>query len=696
MVRSSPIPLFLCLVGSALAAIPVVAQPASCNAVVGVWPLGPSYAVALDGTTALLGRGRELTLVNVATPNVSPLPIVGRVTLPGQVRKIALSGTVPGLAAVAMDAEGVALVDYSTPSAPVMTHHFAVGGPAYGLAFGPTDGGLFLPPVERLFVARGLGGIQIVEYDNPGGPVLRGSFVHGSPHQSNSVDVVVERFDLGFPNYAYRAFVADQNTGVTALDVASADSPFLAGGPYVLSGPAGARTLLLHRDPALPAAQADRLFVGAGTSGLRAFNILSGTISSQYTLTLPNAPFDVEDLSRDGMRLFLAASYGGMRVVDITDLGSMSQLATSGSTLGRAHGVAASPTGYAYLAGEQGGLLVYQIQTGPPMTTTWRNTLLTTGTAYDAAGTDRFAYVADFSYGLDIVDLLAPGGPTLVSPPASFFFQGTSVALAGPLAIVGDFSGFVRVLDVSDPAAPIELGAVFVTAASISSIAVAGTRAYVSTSYGQLFAVVDFSASATPVVQDTVALGFTSEGVALAGSYAYVASSNTPQLAVIDISDPGNLVLANTVSTGFNAASDVAVGGGVGLLARGSELVTLDLSTPTAPGELGGAVVATGASTASVASTAGYAHLVGIAVDAASGGAIGRAFAVDVQTPATPVTVGSIRVPGPRAIAPAGDRLMIASGDLGVTVITDCTILLRDGFEDGVALPGRWSAYVGP
>jgi hypothetical protein len=29
-------------------------------------------------------------------------------------------------------------------------------------------------------------------------------------------------------------------------------------------------------------------------------------------------------------------------------------------------------------------------------------------------------------------------------------------------------------------------------------------------------------------------------------------------------------------------------------------------------------------------------------------------------------------------------------------VIANCTILLRDGFEDGVALPGRWSAYVSP
>ena len=695
MRRSPSIPLYLYLAAAALAALPAGARAESCNAVQQVWPLGPSYAVALDGTTALVGRGRELTLVDVATPNVSPLPIVGRVTLPGQVRQIALSPTVPGLAAVAMEAEGVALVDYSTPAAPVVTRHFAVGGPAYGLAFGPTSAGLFVPPVERLFVARGLAGVQIVEYDNPGGAVLRGSFVHGTPYQSKSIDIVVDRFDLGFANYAYRAFVADQGTGVTALDVASADFPFLAGGPYVLSGPAGARTLLLHRDPTLPTAQADRLFVGAGTSGLRAFIILSGAINSQYTLTLPNAPFDVEDLSRDGMRLFLAASYGGLRVVDIADLGSMAQLATSGSTAGRVHGVAASPTGYAFLAGEQAGMLAYQIQTGPPVSMIWRNTLLTAGSTYDATGNDRYAYATDFSYGLNVIDLLAPGGPARVSPPTAFFFQGTAVALAGPLAIVGDYSGHVRVLDVADPTAPTELGVVNVSNAGIGGIAVAGTRAYVTATHGQLFAAVDFSDPSTPVVQDTVPLGFWGDGVALSGSHAYVSLPGTPQMVVIDISDPGNLVLANTVSTGFTAASDVAVGGGVGLLSRGSEAVTLDLSSPTVPTELGAAIVTAGASTVSVASSPGWAHLVGTAFDAASGTGVGKAFAVDVRTPASPIAVGSIRVPGPRKIDRAGDRLITANGDLGISVLTNCAILLRDGFEDGVALPGRWSALQG-
>lgn len=183
-----------------------------------VWPLGPSYAVALDGTVALFGRGRELTLADVSDPLVTP-PIVGKVTLPGQVVAIALSPTVAGLAAVSMGIEEVALVDDSSPSRPVMTRHVAVGGRAAGLAFGPTDGGFLQPPIERLFVTRRNRGVQIVEYDHPSGPMLRGSSVHGTPYRSNSTEVVVDRFNLGGGAYADRAFVADQTTGLSVLDV---------------------------------------------------------------------------------------------------------------------------------------------------------------------------------------------------------------------------------------------------------------------------------------------------------------------------------------------------------------------------------------------------------------------------------------------------------------------------------------------
>ena len=57
--------------------------------------------------------------------------------------------------------------------------------------------------------------------------------------------------------------------------------------------------------------------------------------------------------------------------------------------------------------------------------------------------------------------------------------------------------------------------------------------------------------------------------------------------------------------------------------------------------------------------------------------------------------VHGLPVPGSYTIAPAGDRLITANLDLGVALLTNCTILLRDGFEDGVALPGRWSARSG-
>lgn len=697
MCRSFSTLLVLCLAAVLSAAIPASAQPTSCNAEVKVWPLGPSYAVALDGTRALLGRGRELTVVSIAAPNTQPLPILGRVTLPGQVRAIALSPTVPGLAAVAMDTEGVALVDVSTPSAPVMTRHFAVGGRAYGLAFGPTDGGFLLPPIEMLFVARLNLGIQIVEYDNPSGAVLRGSFTHTSPSQSNSADVVVDRFELGAGFYGYRAFVADQNAGVTVLNVANPDFPTLIGGPIALSGSAAARSLLLHRDGTLPIGQTDRLFVAAGSAGLRAFSIVGAQLATQYALTLPNAPYDVEDLARDGLRLVAAASYGGARVIDISDLANLTQLATTGSTAGRVHGAAAGPANL-FLAAEQAGLLSYQIVAGPPMSLTVRASVLTAGTAYDAAANDRYAFVTDFSFGLNVVDLLAPGGPTQVSPPFSFGFSGFSVALSGTLALVGDFNGNLHVLDVSTPSAPAELGVVNVTTVPggyLGSIAVSGTHAFVTALNAQLFASVDFSNPATPVVQDTVPLGASPRGVVVNGNLAYIALDGTSQLAVVDVADPANLVLQSAAPLS-SAASDIALGGGIGLLSRGNQLTTLGLSSPAVPVELGSTLLTgTGVNSLEVAAAPGFAHLVGSSIDLAIGTVVGQAFAVDVRTPATPVAAGAIRSPAVRTIAPAGDRLITANLDLGATLISNCSIVLRDGFEDGVPLPGRWSSGSG-
>lgn len=668
------------------------ATAASCNAVVGVWPLGPSYRVAFDGNVVLLARGRELSIFGTANPNTTP-PLLGRVILPGQPKSIATSAVTPGLAAVALDGEGVALVSYSNPAAPVLTQHFAVGGKALAVAFGPTGDSLGNMN-ERLFVARGNLGLQIVEHDNPSGPVLRGSFVHTTPNTSNSQDVVVAAIDTG-SGWIYRAYIAEGGSGVSVLNVANPDAPsFLVGSPLI--GSAAALSLLYHHDGTLGGNQTRRLFVGAGSAGLRAFSIdLNGHLADQQTFTWsgPGENFYVEDLARDGFRLFAASSYGGLRVVDIHNTAAMFELARSGSTPGRVHGVAAGPTGHAWVAAEQAGMIVYQFLAGPPATLPARASFATTGSTEDVAGNDRYAFLADSNYGLVVVDLLAPGGPALAAPLGSFFYTGTSVALAGNLAVVGDSFGNVRIVDISTPTAPIELGVVNVVSAPIKAIAVAGTHAYVATSSGSLLAVVDFSTPAAPVVQDTVPLGFWASGVALLGTHAYVTLEGTTDLAVIDVSDPNNLVLLPNAPLG--TSSDIAVSGGVGLLVRAPQLVTLGLSTPATPAEIGSVTLPGNLVAPAVVGSSGYAHVATLIFDTTMMGYLGRTYSVDVRTPSAPIAYTSLSVPGAKNIAVAGDRLLTASAEMGAAVLTNCVVLLRDGFEDGASLPGRWSAKIG-
>ena len=102
----------------------------------------------------------------------------------------------------------------------------------------------------------------------------------------------------------------------------------------------------------------------------------------------------------------------------------------------------------------------------------------TLGIARGVAVSGSYAYVADDTYGLRIIDISNPATPT----EAGFYdTPGTAygVAVSGSYAYVADGTSGLRILDVSNPAAPTEAG-FYDTPGTARGVAVSGSYAYVA------------------------------------------------------------------------------------------------------------------------------------------------------------------------------------------------------------------------
>ncbi len=83
----------------------------------------------------------------------------------------------------------------------------------------------------------------------------------------------------------------------------------------------------------------------------------------------------------------------------------------------------------------------------------------TPGQARAVAVSGAVAYVADVTFGLQVIDVSDPGSPVIlgsVGTPGRAF----GVAVSGAVAYVADWTSGLQVIDVSDPGNPVILGSV--------------------------------------------------------------------------------------------------------------------------------------------------------------------------------------------------------------------------------------------
>jgi hypothetical protein len=102
----------------------------------------------------------------------------------------------------------------------------------------------------------------------------------------------------------------------------------------------------------------------------------------------------------------------------------------------------------------------------------------TPGDAYDVAVSGSYAYVADGSSGLEIIDVSNPSSPSFAGhwkTPSS----ANGVAVSGSYAYVADYIGSLEIIDVSNPKNPSPVGSCNTLGYAVD-VAVSGNYAYVA------------------------------------------------------------------------------------------------------------------------------------------------------------------------------------------------------------------------
>lgn len=281
------------------------------------------------------------------------------------------------------------------------------------------------------------------------------------------------------------------------------------------------------------------------------------------------------------------------------------------------------------------------------------------GFTYDVAVAGDVVYVADFSGGLQTVDVSDPTSPrelgslTLPGPVVD-------VEVAGSTAYLAAASGGLHIVDVSDPLSPAALGALVPEGGEVRDVAVEGNVVYLAD--GQFgLRIVDVSAPSSPVEIAALGLSGFPLDVEVVGDTAYVAAGSGG-LYLVDVSDPNAPVELHRVSAG-GFIDTVEVLDGLAYIGDANHLRILNVSDPAAPEEIGAVETSGNGSVADLELAGGLAY-----VATSDAGLV----VVDVSDPRAPVASGTLFVRyGASDVEVSGGIAYLAAGDLGVIDTTN-------------------------
>ena len=201
------------------------------------------------------------------------------------------------------------------------------------------------------------------------------------------------------------------------------------------------------------------------------------------------------------------------------------------------------------------------------------------GYAHAIAVEGSTAYLATSWKGLAIVDLFAPGGPSIVSTLDTEGYS-RDVAIAGNYAFLAASEAGLLVVNIEDPKQPI-LKTSYDTPGYANAVAISGPYAYIA-DWHEGLQVIDISDPLLPKPTASFDTPGTAMNVAVSGDYAYVADSWLG-LTIIDLRMPSGSATAGRYTTASDAyAVTVADGLAFVICRNGMEILSL-ASNPIAP-----------------------------------------------------------------------------------------------------------------
>lgn len=444
------------------------------------------------------------------------------------------------------------------------------------------------------YVADGFSGLATVDISNPKAPRLQAILkTTVSEGVGKAVDVV---------SSGTLAYVADFNAGIQIIDVSNPNLPTLIttfkyqdssqASSVALTGSTllvGDRNLVHLIDVTNPSAPRElttfdtfsairnitisgsRAYIAASTGGVQVLDVRNPAMPRWLgTVTLPQG--GVQDVATSGTLAFITTGTGGLQIVDLSNP-AIPVFRSSLSLPGFA-GAVALAGGRALIANQATGLQVVDVTS--PDQPALSGELVTVGDATDVAVTGDTALVTDGNGGLQVLSVFNPAAPMLQGTLATPGFAG-SVAASGTLAFIGDQTHGLIIADVSHRTQPTFLGAFNTTSAVTNDVAVAGDFAYLvgfdtdpaTKKVTGTLRIINVSNPANPWQRGFLSFGSdTAWAVAVSGGKAYVTTWHVNRdgehcsiLQVVDVTNPRFPTVVGSVQTFQDSAADVAIKG---------------------------------------------------------------------------------------------------------------------------------------
>jgi len=328
----------------------------------------------------------------------------------------------------------------------------------------------------------------------------------------------------------------------------------------------------------------DTLTVTLTTTALVGRRLLSApTVTNAITnqSVFPKVPFNLQiDLSK--VFSFTGnLGYVHCSQIDGTPLPDWLTMSLTPTLMGSVAASAASDVvvvdNYAYVADLSAGLRIIDVsnKTRPVLIGS-----LATYTAFNVVVVDNYAYIADSLAGLKIIDVSNKTSPALIGSISTS--SARDLAVADNYVYVADFDSGLKIIDVSNKTHPVLVGNIPTTCINLAITVVDNYGYFTDANHG--LKVIDLSNKTSPMLVGIEPSSVIS--VTVVGDYAYT-TNQVAQLMIIDVSNKSALVLVGQMKMPCKTVSSystITVVGNYAYIADDcAGLVIADISNKTKP-----------------------------------------------------------------------------------------------------------------